>query len=58
VKDLFIDKKVSLSVRATQPLLAEMDEILWIPGYSRSETARVTEKTTSVLRIKAVLIGT
>ena len=58
VKDLFIDKKASLSARATRPLLAAIDEILWIPGYGRSERARVTEKTTSVIHIKAVLTGT
>jgi tRNA(Ile)-lysidine synthase len=57
VKDLFIDKKVPLSVRATVPLLATGDEILWIPGYGRSDTARVTAKTKSVLHIKAVSIG-
>jgi tRNA(Ile)-lysidine synthase len=57
VKDLFIDKKVPLSVRATLPLLATGAEILWIPGYGRSDTARVTAKTKSVLHIKAVSIG-
>jgi tRNA(Ile)-lysidine synthase len=57
VKGLFIDKKVPLSVRATLPLLATGDEILWIPGYGRSDTARLTEKTTSILHIKAVPIG-
>jgi tRNA(Ile)-lysidine synthase len=57
VKDLFIDKKVPLSVRATLPLLTTGAEILWIPGYGRSGIARVSAKTTSVLHIKAVSIG-
>jgi tRNA(Ile)-lysidine synthase len=57
VKDLFIDKKVPLSVRATLPLLATGAEILWIPGYGRSDTARVNAKTKSVLHIKVVSIG-
>jgi tRNA(Ile)-lysidine synthase len=57
VKGLFIDKKVPLSARATLPLLATGDEILWIPGYGRSDIARLTEKTTSILHIKAVPIG-
>jgi tRNA(Ile)-lysidine synthase len=57
VKDLFIDKKVPLSVRATLPLLTTGEEVLWIPGYGRSDTARVTAKTKSVLHIKAVSIG-
>jgi tRNA(Ile)-lysidine synthase len=57
LKGLFIDKKVPLSVRATLPLLTRGDEILWIPGYGRSAAARVTQKSTSVLQIKAVPIG-
>jgi len=57
VKGLFIDKKVPLSVRASLPLLATEDEILWIPGYGRSDTARLTEKTTFIFHIKAVPIG-
>jgi len=57
VKDLFIDKKVPLSVRSTLPLLATGAEILWIPGYGRSGTARVSAKTRSILHIKAASMG-
>jgi tRNA(Ile)-lysidine synthase len=57
LKDLFIDMKVPLSVRATLPLLTTGDEILWLPGYARSDVARLTDKTKSVLYIKAVSIG-
>jgi tRNA(Ile)-lysidine synthase len=57
LKDLLIDKKVPLSIRATLPLLATRHEILWIPGYARSEIARVSEKTQATLRIKVVSIG-
>jgi tRNA(Ile)-lysidine synthase len=57
LKDLFIDMKVPLSVRATLPLLTTGDEILWVPGYAQSEIARVSAKTKSVLHIKAVSIG-
>jgi tRNA(Ile)-lysidine synthase len=57
LKDLFIDMKVPLSVRATLPLLTAGDEILWVPGYAQSEIARLTDKTKSVLYIKAVSIG-
>jgi tRNA(Ile)-lysidine synthase len=56
LKDLFIDMKVPLSVRATLPLLTMDHEILWVPGYGRSDSARVTDKTTSVLHVKAVLM--
>jgi tRNA(Ile)-lysidine synthase len=57
VKDLFIDAKVPLSIRATWPLLVAKKNVLWIPKYARSEIARVSEKTTSILRIKVVSIG-
>jgi tRNA(Ile)-lysidine synthase len=58
VKDLFIDEKIPLSIRANLPLLVRGDEILWIPGYGRSNVARVTPATRSVIRIKAVPLGT
>jgi tRNA(Ile)-lysidine synthase len=57
VKDLYIDNKIPLSVRANWPLLAMGREILWIPGYARSELGRVSEKTRSLLRIRLVSIG-
>jgi tRNA(Ile)-lysidine synthase len=57
VKDLYIDNKIPLSVRAKLPLLAMGREILWIPGYARSELGRVSEKTQSLLRIRLVSIG-
>lgn len=57
VKDLFIDRKVPLYVRANLPLLAMDQEILWIPGYARSEIGRVSKKTQVSLRIKVVSIG-
>ncbi len=54
VKDLFIEKKVPLSVRATLPLLLAGREILWIPRYGRSEVARVGSETKEILRVKIV----
>ena len=56
IKDLFIEKKVPLSIRAQCPLLTMGEEILWIPGFGRSEIARVSEKTAACVRIKAVPI--
>ncbi|MGH7795798.1 MAG: tRNA lysidine(34) synthetase TilS, partial [Candidatus Binatia bacterium] len=53
VKDLFIEKRVPLSVRGRWPLLASGGEILWIPCYGRSAMGRVSEKTTSILHVKA-----
>jgi tRNA(Ile)-lysidine synthase len=57
VKDLLIDNKVPLSIRATLPLLTTDQEVLWIPGYARSEVARVTERSRALIRIKLASIG-
>ena len=54
VKELFIEKKVPLSLRARLPILVIGAEILWIPGYARSEVGRVSESTTAVLQVKAI----
>jgi len=53
VKELFIEKKVPLSIRSRLPILLMGEEILWVPGYARSEVARVSESTTAVLHVKA-----
>jgi tRNA(Ile)-lysidine synthase len=54
VKELFIEKKVPLSVRASLPLLLLGDEVIWIPGYGRSELGKVTPATKAILHLKAV----
>jgi len=54
VKDLFVEKKVPLSVRATLPLLMAGDEILWIPGHGRSEAAKIGPETTEILRLRRI----
>jgi tRNA(Ile)-lysidine synthase len=53
IKDLFIEKRVPLSTRASWPLLVLGQEVLWIPGYGRSATGCVSTKTTAVLHLKA-----
>lgn len=53
LKDLFIENKIPLSIRATLPLVVMGQEILWIPGYGRSETALVVEKTERAVHIKS-----
>ena len=54
IKDLFMERKLPLKERARLPLLAEGPEILWVPGHGRSERAKVTLATTSVLRLKVI----
>lgn len=56
IKDLFIEKRVPLSIRARWPLLVSGQDILWIPGYGRSAAGRVTNATAAVLRLKALEI--
>jgi tRNA(Ile)-lysidine synthase len=56
VKEVFIEKKVPLSVRASLPLLVLGGEVIWIPGYGRSEVAKVTSATQVILHLKAVPI--
>ena len=52
IKDLFIEKRVPLAVRARWPLLISDNQIVWIPGYGRSAAGLVSEKTTAVLKLK------
>jgi tRNA(Ile)-lysidine synthase len=56
VKDFFIEKKIPLSVRASLPLLVLGDEVIWIPGYGRSEVGKVTSQTEVILNLQAVAI--
>ncbi|HXG52612.1 MAG TPA: tRNA lysidine(34) synthetase TilS [candidate division Zixibacteria bacterium] len=53
LKDLFMEKKVPLSARATMPVLVSADEILWIPGCGRSDRARITRNTVEIARFSA-----
>jgi tRNA(Ile)-lysidine synthase len=54
LKDLFIEKKVPLEVRATLPLLLAGDEILWIPGFGRSDVAKIGPATREVIRVRLI----
>jgi tRNA(Ile)-lysidine synthase len=57
LKELFIENKIPLSVRANLPLLVLDDEVLWVPGYGRSETGKVRAETRAILQFKAVPHG-
>jgi tRNA(Ile)-lysidine synthase len=54
VKDLFIEKKVPLLIRATLPLLSAGEEIIWIPGFGRAEIGKIHPQTASIIRLTAV----
>ena len=57
VKELFIERRVPLSVRASLPLLVFDDEVVWISGYGRSEVGKVKSATKAILHLKAVPIA-
>ncbi len=54
IKDLFIEKKVPSSIRRAIPLLLAGGEVLWIPGYGRSEMGKIRPETRDVLRVSLV----
>lgn len=49
LQDVFVDARVPRSQRATHPLLAGGDTILWVPGLKRSAIATVHAGTTRVV---------
>ena len=51
VKDFMITEKIPREQRETLPLLAEGDEVLWIPGYRMSEKYKVTAETKRILQV-------
>ena len=58
IKDLFIENKLTRSMRATLPLFVSGTEVLWIPGCGRSERAKVTPQSARILKLKLVSLGT
>jgi tRNA(Ile)-lysidine synthase len=54
VKELFIEKKIPRSRRARVPVLLAGDDIVWIPGYTRSDVAKISAQTTRIVRLTAV----
>ena len=54
IKDLFIEKRMPLSIRTRWPLLLAGDEIVWIPGYGRSAAGAVSHRTAAMLHFKVL----
>lgn len=50
LSDIFIDRKIPKSERRRLPLLCDEAGILWIPGYTIAERARITPQTRRVLQ--------
>jgi tRNA(Ile)-lysidine synthase len=51
VHDIFIDEKVPISQRPRTPIVCDGDGIVWIAGVRRSERARITDDTRTILKI-------
>jgi tRNA(Ile)-lysidine synthase len=57
LKDLFIENKVPRSLRARLPLLVGGGDILWVPGYGRSDLGTIGAQTRKIARFKAVSLA-
>jgi len=51
VQDVFVDKKIPKWKRKIIPLVTYKDKILWIPGVIRSDIAKVTNDTQTILHL-------
>ncbi len=51
VQDVFVDKKIPRWKRTVIPLVLYKDEILWIPGIIRSDIAKITDDTKTILHL-------
>lgn len=51
LQDYFVDAKVPAAMRDSIWLLCDDSNILWVCGYRQSETARVTEHTSNIIRV-------
>lgn len=54
LKDLFIDKKIPLTVRKNIPILLCRGEIFWVGGVQMAEETRITEASASMLRLRLI----
>lgn len=54
LKDLFIDRKISQSVRDNIPLVVDGDTIVWVAGVHVSDLYKVTDHTQRVIRLALI----
>ena len=57
VKNFFIEKKTPLATRAVLPLLVMGREVLWLPGYGRSNIGRIGPGAKEFLRFNMAKSG-
>ncbi len=51
VHDVFIDEKVPVSERPKIPIISDREGIIWVVGVRRADRAKITDKTTTILKI-------
>ncbi|MFZ1946114.1 MAG: tRNA lysidine(34) synthetase TilS [bacterium] len=54
VHDVFTDEKIPVTQRSRIPIICDREEIIWVAGVRRSERARITDETTTVVGITIV----
>ncbi len=54
LKEYFIDRKVDRTERYCIPLIAMGEEVLFVTGFSSSETAKITDGTEHMLKIEYI----
>jgi len=54
LKEIFSERRIPIRLRESSLILADGEEVLWVPGLVRSDKARVLPTTTRVLELIAV----
>ncbi|MCX6339096.1 MAG: tRNA lysidine(34) synthetase TilS [Candidatus Aureabacteria bacterium] len=57
LKRIMIDEKLPLRLRATMPLIACGDEIIWLPGYRIADRYRVAPSTQRIAQVSVEKAG-
>lgn len=55
LSDFWINRKLPRQLRALYPVIADREQILWIPGFQTADACKITPETIEALFIKAVL---
>lgn len=51
VHDVFVDEKVPVSGRTMIPLVCDADGVIWVTGVRRADRARITDETSTIVKI-------
>ncbi|MGB9586195.1 MAG: tRNA lysidine(34) synthetase TilS, partial [Anaerolineales bacterium] len=51
ISDIFINRKIPQDVRSNYPLICDTQRIIWLPGYTISDSVRITPVTKNMLHL-------